>query len=109
MARKPPVSYAAMELDRPELPPPAVQPEPASVAVPVAQPVRAGGKTLKEASAHLMTYVHPDAAKALKRYAVENNCKVHDICIEALQAWFDSHGLREKVKAEPKRSERRDL
>ena len=39
-----------------------------------------------------MTYIHPDAAKALKRYAVENNCKVHDICLEALENWFRAHG-----------------
>jgi hypothetical protein len=50
-----------------------------------------------------MTYIHPNAAKALKRYAVENNCKVHDLCVEAFEDWFRAHGLREKVRAEPKR------
>ena len=35
-----------------------------------------------------MTYIHPDVAKALKRYAVENNCKVHDLCVEAFKDWF---------------------
>jgi hypothetical protein len=50
-----------------------------------------------------MTYIHPDAAKALKRYAVENNCKVHDLCIEALEDWFRAHGLRERVKADPRK------
>jgi hypothetical protein len=64
----------------------------------------AEGRTLKDASAHIMTYIHPDAAKALKRYAVENNCKVHDICVEALESWFRAHGLREKGRAEPKRA-----
>ena len=64
----------------------------------------AESRTLKEVSAHIMTYVHPDAAKALKRYAVENNCKVHDICLEALESWFRAHGLRERVRAEPRKT-----
>jgi hypothetical protein len=66
-------------------------------------PPKAESRTLKEVSAHIMTYIHPDAAKALKRYAVENNCKVHDICLEALENWFRAHGLREKVRAEPRK------
>jgi hypothetical protein len=113
MARKPPVSYAAMELGPPDpLPAPPEEPTPAIgggegppapvPAMPAIQQ-RAESRTLKEVSAHIMTYIHPDAAKALKRYAVENNCKVHDICLEALENWFRAHGLREKVRAEPRK------
>lgn len=108
MARKPPVSYAAMELSAPPEPEAlpqsdsiiqlSVQPTPAPIAP------KAESRTLKEVSAHIMTYIHPDAAKALKRYAVENNCKVHDICLEALETWFRAHGLREKVRADPRRT-----
>jgi hypothetical protein len=110
MARKPPVSYAAMELtalSQPEAPPQpdpisehSAQPEPA----PAPAPAKSESRTLKEVSAHIMTYIHPDAAKALKRYAVENNCKVHDICLEALESWFRAHGLREKVRADPRKT-----
>jgi hypothetical protein len=100
MARKPPVSYAS--LDEPPEPPAAPEPvQQQSVVHPVGQ----GGRTLKEVSAHIMTYIHPDAAKALKRYAVENNCKVHDLCLEAFEAWFRAHGLREKVRADPRKPE----
>jgi hypothetical protein len=110
MARKPPVSYAAMELGPPESPlgdstPAAGGGEGPTVSVsalPVI-PQRAESRTLKEVSAHIMTYIHPDAAKALKRYAVENNCKVHDICLEALENWFRAHGLREKVRADSRK------
>lgn len=108
MARKPPVSYAAMELAAPPEPEAPQQPDP--ITQPSAQPAPAPvppkteSRTLKEASAHIMTYVHPDAAKALKRYAVENNCKVHDICLEALESWFRAHGLRERVRAEPRKT-----
>ena len=77
---------------------PSAQPTPALI------PPKVESRTLKEVSAHIMTYIHPDAAKALKRYAVENNCKVHDICLEALEAWFRAHGLREKVRADPRRT-----
>jgi hypothetical protein len=94
---KPPTSYAAFELS------PEPEPQPAPELQPIVQPSREGGHTLKEVSAHVMTYIHPDAAKALKRYAVENNCKVHDLCVQAFEDWFRAHGLREKVRAEPKR------
>ena len=95
MPPKPPASYAAFELEPDK--PPALEPEP------TIEPVKGRGHTLKEASAHIMTYIHPAAAKALKRYAVENNCKVHDLCVEALENWFRSHGLKEQVRADPKR------
>jgi hypothetical protein len=106
MARKPPVSYAAMEFTAPPEPEAPAQPDPINqpAAQPTPAPPRAESRTLKEASAHIMTYIHPDAAKALKRYAVENNCKVHDICLEALESWFRAHGLREKVRAEPRKT-----
>jgi hypothetical protein len=102
MAKKPPASYASMEVPEEvieqEAPPPPVESE--ARANP--QLAGKGARTLKEVSAHIMTYIHPDAAKALKRYAVENNCKVHDLCVEAFQNWFDAHGLREKVRVEPR-------
>jgi hypothetical protein len=47
-----------------------------------------------------MLYLHPDAAKALKRYAVDQNAKVHDLLLEAVEEWFRRHGLRETVRAE---------
>jgi hypothetical protein len=106
MAPKPPTSYAAFELNPPPQPEAPVQPAPTTTSAelpPQPRPARQNGRTLKEASAHVMTYIHPDAAKALKRYAVENNCKVHDLCVEAFEDWFRAHGLREKVRAEPKR------
>ena len=106
MAPKPPTSYAALELNPPPESEAPVQPAPTTTIAefpPQSRPTRQTGRTLKEVSAHVMTYIHRDAAKALKRYAVENNCKVHDLCVEAFEDWFRAHGLREKVRAEPKR------
>lgn len=100
MARKPaPPSYAQMTLA------PVTPGGPVADAVTVAPHRREeGGRTLKEASAHLMLYLHPDAAKALKRYAVDQNTKVHDLLLEAVEDWFRRHGLREPVKADTRRT-----
>jgi hypothetical protein len=51
-----------------------------------------------------MLYLHPDAARALKRYAVDQNAKVHDLLLEAVEEWFRRHGLREPVRAETGRT-----
>ncbi|HUB50107.1 MAG TPA: hypothetical protein VMB73_34480 [Acetobacteraceae bacterium] len=103
MARKPPPSYANMTLAPAAAPtevPPSAEAHPAAALLRRGE----GGRTLKEASAHLMLYVHPDAAKALKRYAVDQNAKVHDLLLEAVEDWFRRHGLREPVRAETGRA-----
>jgi hypothetical protein len=106
MARKPPPSYANMTLTpmttTGEASPSSAEPD----ARPAVAPSRRGegGRTLKEASAHLMLYLHPAAAKALKRYAVDQNVKVHDLLLEAVEDWFRRHGLREPVKADTGRA-----
>ena len=61
-------------------------------------------ESLKEASAHLMTYISPEAAKAFARYALDqsthrNKVKVHDLCIEAYEMWFRSKGIQVEVRA----------
>ena len=104
MARKPPPpSYANMALGPATAPAAPIQaPEPAN-SHPAATR-RPAGRTLKEASAHLMLYVHPDASKALKRYALDQNTKVHELLLEAVEDWFRRHGLRETVRAETGRN-----
>lgn len=92
MAAKQP-SYATVEL-APIVPPPQL---PASQDI-TRRGRGATGRTLKEASAPVMLYLHPAGAKALKRYAVDQNTKVHTILIEAVEAWFKAHGLREPVR-----------
>lgn len=108
MARKPaPPSYANMELAPVGVP--AGPPPIPMAALPAAARQRGGGaRTLKEASAHLMLYLHPDAARALKRYAVDQNAKVHDLLLEAVEEWFRRHGLREPVRAETGRARAAD-
>lgn len=110
MARKPPPSYANMVL-APVASPTEAAPSETAESGPTATPVRRrgqGGRTLKEVSAHLMLYLHPDAAKALKRYAVDQNAKVHDLLVEAVEDWFRRHGLRESVRADTGRARAAD-
>ena len=63
---------------------------------------------LKEASAHIMTYMSPAAAKALARYALDasthrKKVKVHDLMLEALEMWFQSKGIQVEVRALPRK------
>ena len=101
-------SYAAVELD----PAPAAT-KPAESAEPTkAEPARRPGRppaarTLKEASAPVMLYLDPAGLKALKRYALDQNTKVHSLLLEAVEAWFKAHGLREPVRAQTARKEGR--
>ena len=97
MARKPPVSYASVELD----PAPIVLEEEPDESVRPARRSRAPvvRKTLKEAADTVILYIDPAAHKALKRYALDQNTKVHSLLIEAVEAWFKSHGLRGPVRA----------
>jgi hypothetical protein len=105
MAKKPPASYAAVELGPVEIAKPAPPPASAEApqeAVTETAPARRGrppaGRTLKEASAPVMLYLHPAGAKALKRYALDQNTKVHSLLLDAVETWFRSHGLREPVR-----------
>ena len=99
MARKSIVSYAGLALGTDQGHGGAA-PTPEAMPLPERRVERAGGRTLKEASAHIMLYLHPGAAKALKRYALDQNVKVHDLLIEAVEVWFRAHGLKEQVRAE---------
>ena len=97
MAKKDPPSYDNLTLGTPDDEP---------TTTPVRQSPRAGRgerRTLKEASAQTVIYLHPAAAKALKRYALDKDVKAHDLLIEAVEAWFQAHGLKGPVRAETAR------
>ena len=102
MERKPPVSYAAVELEpiaSPAAPSQTPEPELAEAIAPPASRGRPAVKrTLKEAAAPVMLYLDPAALKALKRYALDENTKVHTLLLDAVEAWFKSHGLRGPVR-----------
>lgn len=72
------------------------------------QPERAAEESLKEASAHRMVYLHPEAAKAIDRYALEQTThkrkvKPHDLMIEAVEMWLKSKGIDVPVRAKERR------
>ena len=92
MAHKP-VSYDQLALVR------APEPEPAASAQEPGE-----SELLRDVAARLMLYVNPDFHKALARYALEQSAfrrrkKLHDICIEALEAWAQTHGIDVPVRA----------
>jgi hypothetical protein len=52
-----------------------------------------------------MLYLDPAALKALKRYALDQNTKVHSLLLDAVEAWFKSHGLRQPVRVQMTRQQ----
>jgi hypothetical protein len=96
MAKKPDYGNVTLEPVAEPPAPPATRP-----ARSTAKPSE--GRTLKEAAVQTVIYLHPAASKALKRYALEQDKKPHDLLIEALEAWFKSHGLQGPVRAETAR------
>lgn len=109
MARKPPApSYAKFALDPlvADKPVPDLKHSGAAAAGPLPQE-GATGQTLKQVAKTHLLYLHPAASKQLQRYAVDQSgdteIKVHDLLIEAIQDWFDKHGLRGPIRALPQR------
>ena len=106
MARKPTVSYAAVELEPIEAPAAPPSPaEPDAAPAPARHGRRQAGRTLKEAAAPVMLYLDPAALKALKRYALDQNTKVHSLLLDAVETWFKSHGLRQPVRVQTTRQQ----
>jgi hypothetical protein len=101
MAKKP--DYANLTLDEPAAEAD-IAPAPATKRQPRAEQPTKKGRTLKEAAVQTVIYLHPAASKTLKRYALEQDKKPHDLLIEALETWFKSHGLQGPVRAETARS-----
>jgi hypothetical protein len=52
-----------------------------------------GRRPLEEAADPSVLYLHPMGKKALRLYAVERGVKVHDLLLEAVEAWAASKGL----------------
>ena len=98
MARKSsPPSYEGLTI-APSQVAPGVSPEPVAerpIPMAAAKPV---GVTMRELSAPFTLYLHRDAAKALKRYALEQDTKVHTLLLDAVEDWFRRKGLRESVR-----------
>jgi hypothetical protein len=75
---------------------------------PAPRPNHPEAHLVKQRAQQVMLYMRPEAHKALNRYALEqttfrNKIKPHDLLVEAVQEWFDKHGLREQVRVEPEK------
>ncbi len=98
MARKAsPLSYEGLTIAPGQAAP--VESQPAPVTLPAAKTrARPAGTTMRDLSAPFTLYLHPDGAKALKRYALEQDTKVHTLLLDAVEDWFRRKGLREAVR-----------
>lgn len=52
-----------------------------------------GRRPLEDRSDPSVLYLHPAGKKALRLYAVEKGCKVHDLLLEAVEEWANARGL----------------
>ena len=52
-----------------------------------------GRRPLEDKSDPSVLYLHPVGKKALRLYAVEKGCKVHDLLLEAVEEWANARGL----------------
>jgi hypothetical protein len=59
------------------------------------------GTTLKTRAAQTVLYLDPAASLALKRYALDQGVKVHDLLLEAVQEWIDRKGIRAHARVKP--------
>jgi hypothetical protein len=93
MTRRPaPVSYAASLTV--EQRPVAAESRVVRPPVPVEmQPPGRGRRPLEDAADPSVLYLHPAGKKALRLYAVERGVKVHDLLLEAVEAWAAERGL----------------
>ena len=87
-----PVSYSA-DLGLPPDPP-------AAVAIP-GDTERRGRSPMEKKADATMLYLHPAGKKQLRLYAVEAGVKVHDILIDAIEAWGAAHGLTGPFRVPP--------
>lgn len=96
MSRKP----SAISYDHLSIGPVANREPPTQRSTDKAAPAPVTRNKMRDDAAPVTLYLHPDARKALKRYALEQDLKVHDLLLEAVEDWFRSHGLGERVRVQ---------
>ncbi len=96
MSRKP----TAVSYDHLTIGPIAGKETPASMQREAARAGKPATAKMRDEAAPVTLYLHKDARKALKRYALEQELKVHDLLLEAVEDWFRSHGLGQQVRVQ---------
>lgn len=103
MSKKPGPSYDSVTIAPKPMPAPAQAVVPATVQIALA-PAK---KLMRDDAAPMTVYIHPDARKALKRYALEQEVKVHDLALEAIEDWFRAHGIDVTVRVQSEEARKR--
>ena len=107
MARKTStLSYAGLTI-APSQAGPAIAPVPETAQPTPTASAKPAGSTMRDHAAPFTLYLHKDAAKALKRYALEQDTKVHTLLLDAVEDWFRRKGLRESVRVTVEQSGRK--
>ena len=103
MARKAPVSYDDLILGSQEA---GVEPSAKLEPVPEMRQREPTSELLRDIAQQYVIYLHPAAHKTIARYALEqsghrNKVRPHDIIINAIEDFFEKHGLQGPVRAKP--------
>jgi hypothetical protein len=56
---------------------------------------------MRDDAAPVTLYLHPNARKKLRQYALDRDVKAHDLLLEAVEDWFEAHGLSGPVRVQP--------
>ncbi len=90
MAKKAPPAYPSLAVA--PVPPPA-----APATAPVTDQA-ARSSRMRDRADQVVLYLEPAGHKALKRYALGADRKVHDLLLEAVEEWAAKRGIREQMR-----------
>jgi hypothetical protein len=95
MSKRPvaPMSYAASLAVTPQEAPPSIGSPGGSPGEDAKPGQSRGRRPLEDAADPSVVYLHPAGKKSLRLYAAERNVKVHDLLLEAVEAWAAARGL----------------
>ncbi len=86
---------------------PVAEPEPEEL-----PPPPRDSELLRDVAQSVLLYIHPDAHRqlleeSLRRTSFRNRVRVHDLIIEALEAWFQDKALPGPVRAKERQQRKR--
>lgn len=93
MAKKAPTAYPSLTVA------PAVQP--ALAGAPAADQQSARPPRMRDLADQVVLYLNPAGHKELKRFAIGDDRKVHDLLLEAVEEWAVKRGIREQMRVRP--------
>jgi hypothetical protein len=56
---------------------------------------------MRDLADQVVLYLNPAGHKELKRFAIGDDRKVHDLLLEAVEEWAVKRGIREQMRVRP--------